>query len=287
MFMRDAAFLCLSWYYDDRVGANKPCLQRQVRICFSRWQLELEHITDIQIDLVIYGIEVNSMVSIDQIRNYPLFEGLSEADLKTLAACTVKRSFAKNAYIFHPGNPALNLYLVESGMVRNFFCDSRGNEFLLNLMKPHSVIGHPLKMKQQIRLLGAAAQLPTVVLSISHEDIFRVMGSSRQFSMNIYMDLASLMRNLLIHYQSFLTLGLEGRTAALLLHLVEGDSDTIYLPVSQTTFASWLGVSRGRLNRTFIKFQKRGLISLDGTKVYILDRQGLVRITEELPDNNL
>jgi CRP-like cAMP-binding protein len=227
------------------------------------------------------------MVSIDQIRNYPLFEGLNETDLQALAACTVKRSFVKNAYIFYPGKPALNLYLVESGMVRIFFCDNGGSEFLLNLAKPPSVIGHPLMLKQQIRLMGAAAQLPTVVLSIPHEDIFSIMESSRQFSINLYMDLASSTRKLLLHYQSFLTLGLEGRTAALLLRIGEGKSDEIHLPVSQTGFASWLGVSRGRLNRTFIKFQRLGLISVDGTKVYILDRQGLAQLTGGLPEDNL
>jgi len=142
-------------------------------------------------------------------------------------------------------------------------------------------------LKKQIRLLGAAAQLPTVVLSIPHEDIFRVMESSKQFTLNLYADLASSTRKLLLHYQSFLTLGLEGRTAALLLHIGEGESDEIHLPVSQTGFASWLGVSRGRLNRTFIKFQKLGLISLDGTKINILDRQGLAQVTGGLPEDNL
>jgi CRP-like cAMP-binding protein len=115
----------------------------------------------------------------------------------------------------------------------------------------------------------------------------RMNNTTRQLTINLYADLASATRKLLLHYQSFLTLGLEGRTAALLLHLGEGESDEIHLPVSQTGFASWLGVSRGRLNRTFIKFQKLGLISVDGTKICILDRQGLARVTGGLPEDNL
>ncbi len=58
------------------------------------------------------------MISADQIRNYPLFAKLSDAELESVAARLVKHSFAKGAYIYYPGNPGLNTYLVESGLVR-------------------------------------------------------------------------------------------------------------------------------------------------------------------------
>lgn len=66
------------------------------------------------------------MLSIDQIREYPLFAGLDETELAYPSACLSKRAFAKGAYIYYPGNPSLNTYLVETGLVRLFFYQCRG-----------------------------------------------------------------------------------------------------------------------------------------------------------------
>jgi pimeloyl-ACP methyl ester carboxylesterase len=49
------------------------------------------------------------MLTIDQLRTYPLFAGLTEIELAGLASCLIKRTFARNAYIYFPGNPGLNL----------------------------------------------------------------------------------------------------------------------------------------------------------------------------------
>ena len=220
------------------------------------------------------------MLSVDQIRNFPLFKDLSGAELEALAACIIRGTFVKRAYIFRPGDPAVNLYLVETGLVRVFFCNSQGNEFLLNLVGAHSVIGLPVKKENRHRLLGALAQFPTTLLSLSYEDLFRIAQSSKQLLFNMYTDAATSTGNLLAHYQSFVISGLEGRTAALFLLLGEGKVDEIDIPVSQADLASWLGVSRGRLNLTLIKFQKQGLIRLDGTRLFILNREGLSDLAE-------
>jgi CRP-like cAMP-binding protein len=224
------------------------------------------------------------MIITEQLRNYTLFKDLDEADLQLLAACMAKRYYKKNTYIFHPGNQAAHLYLIESGLVRLFFNNQKGEEFLLNLVRPGAWFGHPLMLEPQFRLMGAAAQQPTVVLTLAYSDLFQVMATSHQLNFNLYTEMSTLSRKLLQHYQSFLTVGLEGRVAYLLLHLRETNGDEIFLPISQTRMASWLGVSRGKLNRTLIKFQKLDLIQIDGALVRILNVRELARIAENLPD---
>ena len=220
------------------------------------------------------------MLSVDQVRNFPLFKDLSGFELEALAACMFRGTFVKGTYIFRPGDPAANLYLVETGLVRVFFCNSQGDEFLLNLVGPQSVIGLPLKNENRLRLLGAVAQFPTTLLSLSHDDLFRIAKSSNQLLFNMYTNVTPSLEYLLAHYQSLIINGLEGRTAALFLLLGETEADEIDIPVSQADLASWLGVSRGRLNLTLSKFQKQGLIRLDGTKLHILNRDRLSGLAE-------
>jgi CRP-like cAMP-binding protein len=224
------------------------------------------------------------MVSVDQIRNYPLFDGLNEAELARLAGAIVKRSFARGAYVFYPGSPAVNAYLVESGLVRMFFCTVSGQEILLNLAGPPEAFSLPTLLDSQLRVIGASALIPTVLLSIGREDFFQVFDSSPQFARNVYRTLLIISRKLLLHTRMLATLNLNGRLATMLLRLAiksPNQDHIIQVPISQEDFAGWVGASRGRLNQAMKRLQQVGLIEVQGQKVTILDYPGLERLAEE------
>lgn len=224
------------------------------------------------------------MVKIDQICNYPLFEGLNETELARLASAIVKRSFARGAYVFYPGSPAVNAYLVESGLVRMFFSTVSRQEILLNLAAPPEAFSLPTLEESQLRVIGASALVPTVLLSIGREDFFQVFSSSPQFARNVYRTLLIISRKLLLHNRMLTTLSLNGRLAAMLLRLAIKSSNQehiIQVPISQEDFASWIGASRGRLNQAMKRLQQTGLIEVQGQKVIILDYPGLERLAEE------
>jgi CRP-like cAMP-binding protein len=61
----------------------------------------------------------------------------------------------------------------------------------------------------------------------------------------------------------------------------QGYKSEVHLPLSQGEMASWLGASRGRLNRAVKELTQLGLICNDGQKYVILDREGLEQIIQE------
>lgn len=224
------------------------------------------------------------MVTIGQIRHYPLFAGLDDAELARVAPLLTKRVFAQGTYIYYPGNPGLNSYLIETGMVRLFFTDNCGKEYLLNLVKPPELFGHPLLEDKQLRILGAAAHQTSTVLSIGRAEFFEMMDISPQFLRNVYLDMTVNSRELLLHLRMIVTLDLNGRLATMLLYLAAEDAQQeqpIELPFSQELLASWIGASRGRVNRAMAQLQQMGLIEHDGQKIVLLDRAGLMRLAEE------
>lgn len=224
------------------------------------------------------------MVPVAQIRHYPLFAGLDGDELARLAPLLTKRVFAPGAYIYYPGNPGLNTYLVESGVIRLFLTDAAGQEFLVNLIAPGEVFGHPLLEDNQLRIVGAAAHRPSVLLCIGREDLFQMMDLSPRLLRNVYLDVITNARKLLLHIRMLVTLPLTGRLATMLLRLPSQDEDqacTVELPFSQETLAGWVGASRGRVNRAMKQLQQMGLIAVDGQRVMLLDRAGLARLTEE------
>lgn len=225
------------------------------------------------------------MGNLNQLPDYPLFDGLSEAELEQIASRLSRRIYAKGAYLYYPGNPGLYTYLLESGLVRLFFTNARGEEFLLNLAGPRQVFGLPLLLDNQARVLGAAAHQPTLVLVLARQDLLDMMERSPQFMRNIYQEAASSARKLVVHIRSLVTVSLAGRLAHMLLRLSLKEnniSNEFALPFGQAELAGWLGASRGALNRALGQLQKLGLIRVEGQTYIILDRPGLQRMTEDL-----
>jgi CRP-like cAMP-binding protein len=226
------------------------------------------------------------MISATSLQAYPLFAGLSEIELGQLAPYLSKRTFGKGAYLYHPGNPSLYLYLIESGQVRIFFSDSHGQEYFVNIVGPPSSLGQPLLPDDKVRMTGAAAQLETVVLFLAREDMFAFMKRSAQFMQNIYMDLAANARKLTIYAQAHTILRVDERLASLLLFQAanrkSSDRDEIVLPLTQAEVASWVGSSRGQINRALSKMQKANLIRLEDHKIFVLDMQGLAKMAERM-----
>ena len=219
--------------------------------------------------------------------DYPLFAGLSEAELAQIAHCLSKRVFGKGAYLYHPGNPAANVYLIESGLVRIFFCDQRGQEYIIQLAGRRSVVGVPMLYDDQTRVMGAAAVQPVVVLVLEKQDLARFAERFPRLMQNIYRWMDQALRNMVQFTQSLVTLDVNGRLAALIMYLSwliasPQSPDEFEIPLSQAELASWLGTSRGHLNRALAKLQQLGLIRVEGQKLTILDRPGLRRVTEDL-----
>jgi CRP/FNR family cyclic AMP-dependent transcriptional regulator len=224
------------------------------------------------------------MLSIEQLRNYPIFAGLTEVELSGVPPILKKRAFADGAYIYYPGNPGLHSYLVKSGQVRLFLCTAAGQEMTLKLIGPQEVFGLPLLDDEQVRLTGAVVYQPSILYSIMRKDLLQLMDRSPRFMRNIYQDLVTDARRLLLHLRSLATLNLNGRIAAMLLRLARMTADGQYLvdmPLNQEEFASWLGASRGRLNQAIHQFEDIGLIRLEESEIVIQDYPGLERISEE------
>lgn len=227
------------------------------------------------------------MTNINQLHGYPLFTDLSEAELAQIAPRLSKRAFGKGAYLYHPGNPALNVYLVASGMVRLFFTNSRGKEYILEIVGPPATVGIPMLHEDQNRLMGAAAMQPSVVLALSKQDLAYFAQHFPQLMRNVYQSMDHALRKMIQFTQALVTLSVDGRLAGLILYLSKlsadpNDPDEFEIPLSQAEMASWLGASRGHLNRALSRLQQLGLIHVEGQKFTILDRSGLRHVTEDL-----
>ncbi|MBN1536355.1 MAG: Crp/Fnr family transcriptional regulator [Anaerolineales bacterium] len=153
------------------------------------------------------------MPTIDQMQAYPFLSGLNDADLAQIVPCLSKRTFGKGAYLYHPGNPAVNAYLMESGLVRCFFTDKHGNDHLISLVGPHNLVGIPMLYTNQVREMGAMAVQPTTVWVLSQKDLAYFAQCFPQLMQNIYLLMHLTLRTLLRAFQMQVMLDINGRLA--------------------------------------------------------------------------
>ena len=220
------------------------------------------------------------MLTTDQLKKFPLFDGIGDDELSRLLPHIHKRAYAKGVYLFYPQSPNTNTYLVQSGLVRLFLTNTHGEEFMLKFVRPYEVFGLPLLQKGQLRLMGAAAYQDSMILSIGCEYLIEAMRSIPPLTFNLYRETSTNARELLLHTRSLVTSNLSARLAFVFLFLAhkQHSGDEVEMPIHQAELASWVGASRGRLNRTLSEMQKSGLIQVKKNRILLIDRSALERI---------
>jgi CRP-like cAMP-binding protein len=220
------------------------------------------------------------MGEILRLRAVPLFDALPDAELAALATGLGRRTFGKGVFIFHKDSPGRVLYVIESGRVRLFVISETGQEISTNLFGPGEIFGELAALDGRPRATGAVAVETTVVLTLRREDLLRALETSPRLAMNLMAVLTDRLRYAMKGVEDLSYLDVNGRVAARLLDLAarggmleESLDSGLYL--TQSELASWVAASRETVNKVLAAFRSKGLISLDGTRITILDRRGL------------
>jgi CRP/FNR family transcriptional regulator/CRP/FNR family cyclic AMP-dependent transcriptional regulator len=220
------------------------------------------------------------MPGLDLLRKSPLFAGLPEDELQTLAARLGKRTCAKGMILFHKDSPGQILYLIESGLVRIFILSENGQEITLDLHGPGECFGELSLLDGKPRSAGAVALEPTVTYTLRRDDFLCCLRDYPILTQRILELLADRLRHLTAYAESLAFLDVPGRLAAALLDLAErhgtklGDGTVaIDLHLTQTELATWVGATREMVNRALMVFRDQGCITIEGQKIKIEDER--------------
>lgn len=83
----------------------------------------------------------NSDRSRSGIRNAAIFEGLSSEELNLVVTRASLRAVPKGVFLFRQGEPASEMFLLESGRVRLHETTANGRELLIRFVRPGQVFG--------------------------------------------------------------------------------------------------------------------------------------------------
>ena len=217
------------------------------------------------------------------LRRVPLFAGLSDQELETLAGSLGRRTFAKGMIIFHKGGLGRSLYIIESGQVRIFSLSETGQEISINIYGPGELFGELAILDGLPRSAGAMAMERTVTLTLYRDDFLRCLETCPRMVKDIVAVLSRRLRYTTAYAETLAFLDVYGRVAAKLLELADrygvakAGAEQIELHLTQAELASWVVASRESVNKVLGTFRDQGLIQLEGQTITILDREALGR----------
>jgi CRP/FNR family cyclic AMP-dependent transcriptional regulator len=204
------------------------------------------------------------------IRNVSIFSGLSETDLEKLARISVLRRFPRNTTIFHEGDYAEALYVLQQGKVKIQITDEFGKEVILSVLQDGESFGEMALIDSQERCAEVVTMTACELIVISRDEFKRLLAESPDLPLALLRQFAHRMRQANRNIGNLATLDVLGRVARLLIEsaVKENGSMVVRDLPTQKDMASMVGASREMVNRALKHLTSNGYLeNCDGLLV--------------------
>ena len=185
----------------------------------------------------------------------------------------------RNHVVYRPGDPAAELYVVESGAVAIARTAPDGRELFIDLIGSGDVFGLCSLFDGGKRATRARALEPSSVVVLSYDSVRRLSEGRPTLTWGLGALVAGRLRRTESALVDSVFLDVTGRTAKYLL-AAAGPREEFVLALTQEELAAVVGASRERVNKSLAMFVRLGWIDHHDRRYRIRDRLQLVRRAE-------
>ena len=110
-----------------------------------------------------------------------LFHGIPMEELEQLAPAIRVRSYPAGSYIFHEGDPATVLYIIDRGQVKIARLGSGGTEAVFTVLLPGDSFGELTIFEDEpVRTMDAQAMIPTSCVTLERHAVLAFFEQNPQ-----------------------------------------------------------------------------------------------------------
>ena len=204
------------------------------------------------------------------LKNFALFEGLQDAELRALAASAVTRAFPKQAIIINEGDIGDSLFLIVSGRVKIYLSDEHGKELILAIKGPGHYFGE-MALDENLRSASVMTLEPSQFAVIPRAEFKTFVLQHAEIALRLFQNLARVARGMNENVRSLAMMDVYGRVARMLLELAVEKDGKMVIPerLTQKDIASRVGASREMINRILRDLTVGGYVSVDSGVITI------------------
>jgi len=208
-----------------------------------------------------------------------LLEGLSEEQRRSLLATARRHRYAAGEVVFHEGDPADSLHMIESGRVSVGLTTNYGSQVTFAIESQGEVFGELALLSTDSRRTATVTALErTETLVIQRDDFDRLRTDQPQVTEALLRILATRVRMLSERLSEALYVPAEVRVLRRLLEVAETYSSAVdggAVPLTQNQLGDLAGTARATVNRVLRREAARGMLRLERGKITILNRSAL------------
>ncbi|MEE9336698.1 MAG: Crp/Fnr family transcriptional regulator [Methylococcaceae bacterium] len=210
------------------------------------------------------------------LKTIPFLADLSDDSLTELASYAKSNLFSKHTFVFSEGDETSSMYILLSGKVRVFSCDSQGKEVTLLVQTPVSYFGELALLSNEPRSASIVAVENTQCATIAQSDFNHWLLKHPDVALSLIQDLASTVRRLTNKVKQLALSNVYERTIQVLQEMAvkEGDISVIKIKPTQQELANMVGASREMVNKIMKELTKGG---------YIISKDKTLRIERKMP----
>lgn len=205
---------------------------------------------------------------------WEILRGLGEPQRRAVMASATRHRYRNGDTLFHAGDPAASVHLLERGHVAIRIVDLGGTTLTLDVLGPGSAFGEQALLAPDERRTASAVAIGAVETrqldTAAFADLQRREPSVTAVLVEV---LAAQVRRLSEQLIDAHTLAAEHRVVKHLVRLARsfGDGTSALVPLTQEELASLAGTTRPTANRALQQLADRGLVVLRRGRIEIPD----------------
>ncbi|HEY9649881.1 MAG TPA: Crp/Fnr family transcriptional regulator [Coleofasciculaceae cyanobacterium] len=211
-----------------------------------------------------------------------LWRGLPDDQLDALAKIAIAQTYPKGQVIFEDGDEGRGFFVVKSGRVKVYKLSVEGKEQILHFFGAGEHFAEVPAFDGQCFPASAAAVEKSELLFFPRTEFLALLEQHPTLTINILAIFARHLRRFAQIIENLSFKEVPGRLAIYLLYLSErnGKGDDIELDMTKTQLAAFLGTIPETLSRVFAKMSQEELISIEGSRIKLLNQERLKVLAE-------
>ena len=218
-------------------------------------------------------------MSVELLKQCPLFTGLREEDLKRIRGIALLKQVGKREVLFSDGEQAKGFYVILSGKVKLYKISPEGKEQILHMVSAPDAFAEAALFHEGSYPAFAEALVDSQLLFFPKRDFIHLIERNPQLSINMIVSLSHFLRKFASLIEELSLKEVSSRVAKYLMDLSlksakDGENPKeVDLDLSKTQLASKLGTISETLSRTLAKMKAKGVINVRKKRILILNRE--------------